>query len=154
MGAVPACKLCLTEPRLQLAIRFAPIMVFHTVIDHGWPIERIQRVHRMVRPSGEAIWGLGSLGRQRAHYVVWRVRVGWRPFRPGSGAEGSRDTRCCWGPNPHSALARVGRRAVLRRLPSHHPTALCGEELTEQPGNAFRLLNLRRVPCVLQDVEP
>jgi predicted acetyltransferase len=25
--------------------------------DHGWPLERIELVHRMVLPSGETIWG-------------------------------------------------------------------------------------------------
>ncbi len=48
-------------------------MVFHTVIDHGWPIERIECLHRMVLPSGETIWGLGSLSRKRAHVAVWWV---------------------------------------------------------------------------------
>ena len=50
MGAVLRCELCLSEPRLELPIRFAPLMVFHAVIAHGWPIERIERVHRMVLP--------------------------------------------------------------------------------------------------------
>ena len=50
-------------------------MVFHTVIDHEWPIERVDRVRGMVLPSGETIWGLGSLGRKRAHVAVWRVRT-------------------------------------------------------------------------------
>ena len=75
MGAALSCELCLCEPRLELPIRYAPLMVFHTVIDHEWPIERVERVHRMVLPSGETIWGLGSLGRKRAHVAVWRVRA-------------------------------------------------------------------------------
>ena len=73
MGAVLWCELCLTEPRLALPLRFAPLMVFHTVIDHGWPIGRVGRVHRIALPSGEIIWDLGSLGRKRAHFPVWRV---------------------------------------------------------------------------------
>ena len=75
MGAVLRCELCDSEPRLQLPMRYASLIVFHTVIDHGWPIERTERVHRMVLPSGETIWGLGSLGRKRAHVAVWRVRM-------------------------------------------------------------------------------
>ena len=70
------CELCVTEPRLQLPLRFASFMVFHVVLDHGWPIDRIERVHRMVLPSGEVIWGLGSLGRKRAHFAIWRIRDG------------------------------------------------------------------------------
>ena len=79
MGAVLRCELCDGKPRLELPIRFASLMVFHTVIDHGWPIERVERAHRMMLPSGEAIWGLGSLGRKRAHVAVWRVRNAQRP---------------------------------------------------------------------------
>ena len=79
MGAVLRCELCDSEARPQLPIRYASLMVFHAVIDHGWPIERIERVHRMVLPSGETIWGLGSLGRKRAHVAVWRVRDGQSP---------------------------------------------------------------------------
>ena len=69
------CKLCLSEPRLELPLCYAPLMVFHAVIDHGGPIERIKRIHRMVLPSGETIWGLGSLDRKRPHVAVWRVRT-------------------------------------------------------------------------------
>ncbi len=64
MDAFLSCELCLSEPRLALPLRFAPIMVFHTVIDHDRSIEQLERVHRMVLPSGEAIRGLGSLGRK------------------------------------------------------------------------------------------
>ena len=79
MGAVLLCELCLPGPRLELPLRFAPLMVFHAVIDHDWPIERVERIHRMVLPSGAVIWGLGSLGRKRAHVAVWRVRDGQSP---------------------------------------------------------------------------
>ena len=54
-------------------LRSAPLLVFHAVIDHDW---RIERVHRMVLPSGAVMWGLGSMGRKRAHVAVWRVRDG------------------------------------------------------------------------------
>ena len=75
MGATVTCELCLTEPRLVLSLRFTPLMVFHVVLDHDWPIEQAERLHRMVLPSGDVIWGLGSLGRKRAHFGVWRVRT-------------------------------------------------------------------------------
>ena len=50
MGAVLRCEICDGKPRLQPPIRNAPLMVCRTVIDHGWPIERVERVHRMVLP--------------------------------------------------------------------------------------------------------
>jgi hypothetical protein len=53
-------------------------MVFQPVIDHGWPIQRVERVHRMVLPSGETICGMDSLGRKRAHVEVWRVSTDGR----------------------------------------------------------------------------
>ena len=42
MGAILTCELCDDEPRLELPIRHAPLMVFHAIIDHGWPIERVE----------------------------------------------------------------------------------------------------------------
>ena len=81
MVAILCCELFHSEARPQLPIRFAPLMVFHAVIDHGWPIKRIERIRRMVLPSGETIWGLGSLGRKRAHFAVWRVTADGRHGR-------------------------------------------------------------------------
>lgn len=76
MGAVLRRELRDTEPRLELPIRFAPLMIFHTVIDHGWSIQRVERIHRMVLPSGAVIWGLGSLGRKRACSLIWTLSQG------------------------------------------------------------------------------
>ena len=78
MGTVLRCELCDSEPRLESLLRYAPLMVFQAVIDHPRPIERVERLHRMVLPSGETIWGLGSLGRKRAHVAVWRVSANQR----------------------------------------------------------------------------
>ena len=73
LDAVLRCELCLTEPRLAVPLRYAALMVFHAVIDHKWPIERVERLHRMVPRSGEAFWGLGSLRRKEGYLAFWRV---------------------------------------------------------------------------------
>ncbi len=61
MGATLRCGLCRDEPRLRVPLRYAPLMAFHTIIDHGYLVEGLSRIHRMVPRSGEAFWGLGWL---------------------------------------------------------------------------------------------
>ena len=46
MGAALRCELCDSEPRLRLPIRFAPLMAFHTVIDHGVPMAELEAPSR------------------------------------------------------------------------------------------------------------
>ena len=53
MGAMLRCELCQEEPRLEVPLRFAPLMAFHAVIDHDFPVDGLERVHRMVPRSGE-----------------------------------------------------------------------------------------------------
>jgi len=69
------CALCTAEPRLSLPILFAPLMVLHAVIDHGLPLERFAQLHRMPLVGGGAAWGLGSRGRKKGHFTVWRVKA-------------------------------------------------------------------------------
>ena len=109
-----------------LPIRYAPVMVFHTGIDQGWPIERIEHIHRMVLPSGEAIRGLGSRGWKLAHFAACRVRVDWRPCRPGSGAGASPGTRCYW-PTESRYRVNQGRSACClgRDGSARHDRGVC-----------------------------
>ena len=67
------CELCREEPRLEIPLRFAPLMAFHTVIDHDFPVDGLSRIHRMVPRSGDPFWGLGSRGLKQAHIALWRV---------------------------------------------------------------------------------
>ena len=67
------CELCREEPRLQVPLRFAPLLAFHTVIDHVFPVDGLSRIHRMVPRSGEPFWGLGSLRRKEGYLAFWRV---------------------------------------------------------------------------------
>ena len=76
MGAVLRCELCHEEPRLEVPLRYAALMAFHTVIDHDFPVDSLSRIHRMVPRSGEAFWGLGSLRRKEGYLVFWRVMEG------------------------------------------------------------------------------
>jgi hypothetical protein len=76
MGATLRCELCREEPRLQVPLRFAALMAFHTVIDHDYPVDGLSRIHRMVPRRGEAFWGLGSLRRKEGYLVFWRVMDG------------------------------------------------------------------------------
>ena len=73
MGAVLRFELCREEPRQEIPLRFAPHMVFHTVLDHDFPVDGLSRVHRMVPRTGEPFWGLGSLRRKEGYMRFWRV---------------------------------------------------------------------------------
>ena len=73
MGAVLRRELCREEPRLEIPLRFAPLIVFHTVLDHDFPVGGLSRIHRMVPRSGEAFWGLGWLRRKDGYLAFWRV---------------------------------------------------------------------------------
>ena len=48
-------------------------MAFHTVIDHGFPVDGLSRIHRMVRGTGDPFWDLGSLWRKEGYLAFWRV---------------------------------------------------------------------------------
>ena len=74
------CALCVGEPSLSVPTSLAHLMVLHIVIDHGWPIERVEQVHQIVLTSRETVWGLGSRGRKRGYLAVWRAEMdGGRP---------------------------------------------------------------------------
>ncbi len=67
------CELCHEEPRLEIPLRFAPLIVFHTVIDHDFPVDGLSRIHRMLPRPGEAFGGLGPLRRKEGYLAFWRV---------------------------------------------------------------------------------
>ena len=67
------CELCREEQRLEVPLRFAPLIAFHTVIDHDLPVDGLSRIHRMVPRTGEAFWGLGSLRWKEGYLAFWRV---------------------------------------------------------------------------------
>ena len=76
MGATLRCGLCRDEPRLRVPLRYAPLMAFHTIIDHGFPVDGLSRTHRMVPRAGEALWRLRSLRRKEGYLAFWRVVEG------------------------------------------------------------------------------
>ena len=67
MVAVLRCEPRRKEPRLEIPLRFAPLMAFHTVIDHDFLVDSLSRIDRMVPRTGEAFWGLGSLRRKEGY---------------------------------------------------------------------------------------
>jgi hypothetical protein len=73
MGAMLRCELCREEPRLQVPLRYAPLMAFHTVIDYGFPVDRLSRIHRMVPRAGEPFWGQESLRKKEGYLAFWRM---------------------------------------------------------------------------------
>ena len=73
MGAVLRCELCREEPRLEIPLRFAALMAFHTVIDHDFLVDSLSRIRWMVPRSGEVLWGLGSARRTEDHVSFWSV---------------------------------------------------------------------------------
>jgi len=75
MGRKLVCALCTREPRLSVPIPCAWLAVLHAVVDHGLPLERFAQPHRMPLVGGGAAWGLGSRGRKRGQFTVWRVEA-------------------------------------------------------------------------------
>ena len=73
MGKVLTCALCVGDSVLSVPLSLAHLMVLHVVIDHEWPMDQVERVHRIPLVGGRTVWGLGSRGRKAGQFIVWRA---------------------------------------------------------------------------------